>query len=139
MRVEALGVMVLALGIAVSAQTRPPASPQGRGGRPPATQPSPAARANPDTDPRAATARQLCGVCHPFETVVTIRRTRSQWEATVENMISRGARGTSAELATAIDFLAERYGLNAPPNRGGAGPPHQPLLGAQAAQKGRPL
>jgi mono/diheme cytochrome c family protein len=139
MRVEALGVMVLALGIAVSAQTRPPASPQGRGGRPPATQPGPAVRANPDTDPRAATARQLCGVCHPFETVVTIRRTRSQWEATVENMISRGARGTSAELATAIDFLAEHYGLNAAPDRGGAGPDDKPLVDAKAAEMGRPV
>jgi mono/diheme cytochrome c family protein len=139
MRFESIGVMVLALGVAVSAQTRPSGPAQGRRARPPATQPRPTARVNPDTDPRAATARRLCGVCHPFETVVSIRRTKSQWEATVENMISRGARGSSAELASVIDFLAEGYGLNAPANRGGAGPDDKPLVDPKAADMGRPV
>jgi mono/diheme cytochrome c family protein len=114
-------------------------SAQGRSARPVAQPPPTATRANPDTDPRAATARKLCGVCHPFETIVSIRRTRSQWEATVENMISRGARGTSAEFASVVAFLAESYGLNAPPNRGGAGPDDKPLVDSKAAEMGRPV
>src|SRR5215204_1176795 len=112
MRLQFIGVMVLAVGVSVAAQGR-----QGRGAPPPG-QPgaSPAGGQrgtpiNPATDPRAPTARRLCGVCHPFETVVAIRRTRAQWEATVENMIGRGARGTNAEFATVIDFLSEAYGL----------------------------
>src|SRR6185436_4116548 len=60
-------------------------------------------------DPREATARKLCTQCHPFENVVAIRRTRAQWEATVENMVGRGARGTQAEFSSVIDFLAEKY------------------------------
>src|SRR5215204_2757006 len=110
MRLQFIGVMVLALGVSVAAQGRqgrgaPPAQP---GGGPPAGR---GAAVNPQTDPRGPTARRLCGVCHPFETVVSIRRTRPQWEATVENMIGRGARGTNAEFATVIDFLSEAYGL----------------------------
>jgi mono/diheme cytochrome c family protein len=132
----ATGILVAALGVAVAAHFD---TAQGRRARPVAPPRPPAARANPDTDPRAATARTLCGACHPFETVVTIRRTRSQWEATVENMISRGARGTSAELASVIDFLSESYGLNAAPNRGGAGPDDKPLVDSKAAEMGRPV
>src|SRR5438552_3528351 len=104
MRLPLIGFMVAALGVAVAAQsTRPAAPAQGRGARPAAqTRPAPPGtpEVNPDSDPRAATARRLCGMCHPFETVTTIRRTRSQWEGTVENMIGRGARGTSAEFAS---------------------------------------
>src|SRR5436190_23083307 len=120
MRLEFIGVMVLAVGVGAAAQGRAGNPAQGRGARPPAPSSpnAPAAPAgqrgaavNPLTDPRAATARRLCGVCHPFETVVAIRRTKSQWEATVENMIGRGARGTSAEFASVIDFLSEAYGL----------------------------
>jgi cytochrome c oxidase cbb3-type subunit 3 len=143
MRFEFIGVIVLAVGIAVSGQgrgARPPAQPQPR----PNTPASPVApagqRANPQNDPRAATARRLCGVCHPFETVVAIRRTKSQWEATVENMIGRGARGTPAELATVIDFLSEAYGLSGgAPVRMAAGPDDKPLVDPKASEMGTPL
>src|SRR5258708_11162017 len=132
----ATGVLVATLGVAAAAHVD---TAQGRAARPVAQRPPTAARANPDTGPGAATARKLCGVWHPFETVVTIRRTGSQWEATVENMISRGARGTSAEFASVVAFLAESYGLNAPPNRGGAGPDDKPLVDSKAAEMGRPV
>ena len=88
-------------------------------------------------DPRAATARRLCGVCHPFETVVAIRRTKSQWEATVENMIGRGARGTPAEFATVIDFLRRPTGWAAAP--GPQRPPvrdDKPLVDPKASEMG---
>src|SRR5258708_7883298 len=132
----ATGILVATLGVAAAAHFD---SAQGRSARPVAQPPPTATRANPDTDPRAATARKLCGVCHPFETIVSIRRTRSQWEATVENMISRGARGTSAEFASVVAFLADSYGLNAPPDRGGARPDDKPLVDSKAAEMGRPV
>ena len=161
MRSEFIGVRVLALalalalGIGVSAQGRPfasarlsffaqargasrqaqprratPAAPAGQRGNP----------VNPQTDPRAATALRLCGVCHPFETIVAIRRTKSQWEATVENMIGRGARGTNAEFASVIDFLAEAYGLGGgAPVRTAAGPADKPLVDPKASEMGTPF
>jgi mono/diheme cytochrome c family protein len=142
MRFEFIGVIVLAVGVAVSGQgrgARPPAQPQPR--PTPASPVAPAGQpSNEQNDPRAATARRLCGVCHPFETVVAIRRTRSQWEATVENMIGRGARGTPAEFATAIDFLSEAYGLSgAGPVRMAAGPDDKPIVDPKASEMGTPL
>src|SRR5262245_37452275 len=90
-------------------------------------------------DPREATARRLCTQCHPFENVVAIRRTRSQWEATVENMVGRGARGSSDEFATVIDFLSEKYGLSGAVVRGSAGPDDKPLVDPKAVEIGEPL
>jgi cytochrome c oxidase cbb3-type subunit III len=132
MRAELIGVSILALALSIGV------SAQGRGVPPPAGQRGSAV--NPETDPRAATARRLCGVCHPFETVVTIRRTKSQWEATVENMIGRGARGTPAEFTSVIDFLAEAYGLGgSSPVRMAAGPDDKPLVDPKASEMGTPL
>lgn len=146
MRFALIGMLALTLGVAVSGQgraTRPPARPQ----PPPTTPASPAAPAAPagqpagvQEDARAATARRLCGVCHPFETIVAIRRTKSQWEATVESMIGRGARGTPAEFATVIDFLADAYGLGGgAPVRMAAGPDDKPLVDPKASEMGTPL
>jgi cytochrome c oxidase cbb3-type subunit 3 len=135
MRLQFIGVMVLALGVGVAAQGR--GAGQGRGGAPagPAAKP-----VDPLTDPRAATARRLCSNCHPYETVVAIRRTRSQWEATVEAMVGRGLRGTPAELATVTDFLADAYGLGGgAPVRMAAGPDDKPLVDPKASEMGKPV
>ena len=109
----------------------------------PAQQPGPKAPAptgtTPANDTREATARRLCTQCHPFENVIAIRRTRAQWEATVENMVGRGARGTQAEFASVIDFLAEKYGLSGTVVRGSAGPDDKPLVDAKAVEIAEPL
>ena len=135
MRLQLIVVMVLALGAGVAAQGR--GAGQGRGGAPAAQTPTPV---NPLTDPRAATARRLCGACHPYETIVAIRRTKSQWEATVENMVGRGAQGTPAEFATVIEFLSEAYGLGGgAPARMAAGPDDKPLVDPKAVEMGTPV
>src|SRR5262245_17298499 len=102
------GLFIVSLAVSAGAQRGAP--PRPAPSTPPAT---PAAAAVQGSDPREATARRLCTQCHPFENVVAIRRTRAQWEATVENMVGRGARGTQAEFSSVIDFLAEKYGLTA--------------------------
>jgi cytochrome c oxidase cbb3-type subunit 3 len=128
----AAGILVVTLAASVGAQRR---APQGRRGGPPG--PQPAAKTSSAAD--EATARRLCAICHPFEHVVAIRRTRAQWEATVESMVARGARGTSAELATVIDYLSENNGLGGPMVRGGAGPDEKPLVDPKASEMARPL
>lgn len=123
--------MIAILGVAVAAQSTPP--------RPPASAAQTPGRASTGPDPREATARGICGVCHPFEYVVAVKRTRAQWEATVENMVSRGARGTNAELTAVIDYLAESHVL-APSNvRSGAGPADKPMVDPKASEAARPL
>jgi cytochrome c oxidase cbb3-type subunit 3 len=137
----ALAIMVAALGTAIAGQTRPAQTPPPR----PAAQ-----RAPPQRPPAARTgqgdsgevvARRLCGVtCHPFENAVAIRRTRSQWEAVVEQMIGKGAKGTSAEFATVIDYLSANHTLTAGPVRGlAAGPNDKPLVDPKAAEMGQPF
>src|SRR5262245_56646945 len=92
----AAGLFVIALGGAIAAQGRgasqapPPQTPAGRGATP---------RPASGADPREAIARRICAQCHPFEFIVGVSRTRAQWEAVVENMVGRGARGTNAELS----------------------------------------
>jgi mono/diheme cytochrome c family protein len=135
MRFQFIGVVILALGVGVAAQGR--GAGQGRGGAPAA---QPAKPIDPLTDPRAATARRLCATCHPFETVVAIRRTRSQWETTVEAMVGRGLRGTPEELASVVDFLSEAYGLGGgAPARMAAGPDDKPLVDPKASEMGKPV
>jgi mono/diheme cytochrome c family protein len=139
MRLHFIGVMVLALGVGMAAQGRGggqgQGQGQGRGAAPAAPRPI-----DPLTDPRAATARRLCGACHPYETVVAIRRTRAQWETTVEAMVGRGLRAAPEELATVTDFLSEAYGLGGgAPARMAAGPDDKPLVDPKASEMGKPV
>ena len=129
----AAGLFVVALVASVGAQRPAPATQA-------PTRPPAAAATSSGADPREATARKLCTQCHPFENVIAIRRTRSQWEATVENMTGRGARGTPEEFATVIDFLSDKYGLTAP-NTGGwsAGADDKPIVDAKAVSAAEPL
>jgi len=114
---------------------------QGQTAQPPSRRAQP--RASPAKSLPAdaeAVAKRICGTaCHPIEHATSIRRTRAQWEATVENMISRGARGTSAEFATVTDYLAANFGLTASPVRGAAGPDDKPMVDPKAAEMGKPL
>jgi len=127
----AAGVFAVALATSVSAQRQAPAPRQG-----PPVEPL-VATGGPD--PREATARRVCGLCHPFETVIAIRRPRAQWQATVENMVGRGARGTPEELASIVDFLSDHYSLGGPVVRGGAGPDDKPLVDPKAVEAAEPL
>jgi mono/diheme cytochrome c family protein len=92
-------------------------------------------------DAREATARRLCATCHPFENIIAIRRTHAQWQATVENMVSRGARGTNEEFASVVAFLSEKYGLTSAANRGdmGMGPDDKPIVDPKAVDIAKPL
>lgn len=132
MRLELAGLLIATLGVAAATQSAPPAPPPA----PPAQTPAPASTGS---DPREATARAICGLCHPFESVVAIRRTRAQWEATVENMVGRGARGTNAELTAVIDYLSESHVLTPSSVRSGAGPADKPMVDPKASEAARPL
>ena len=96
--------------------------------------PSPAAESG------EAVTRRVCGtVCHNFEHVITVGRTRPQWEATVENMIGRGAKPTSAEVATILEFLSTSYTLSPTTIRGGVGPRDKPMVDPKAVERAGPL
>ena len=68
------------------------------------------------------TFQKVCGACHPVETVTGQRRTRSQWQDSINAMVARGAKGTDAELSAILDYLAANFGPNsAPPTVAGGG------------------
>lgn len=53
----------------------------------------------------------VCGKCHPIERVTAMRRTRSQWEETIDAMITtRGAQITDEEYETILPYLTREFG-----------------------------
>jgi hypothetical protein len=56
--------------------------------------------------PHAITAR-LCSGCHSLQVVMDTPRDYDAWHDTVQNMIDRGARGTSDEFAQVMQYLFE--------------------------------
>jgi mono/diheme cytochrome c family protein len=57
--------------------------------------------------PGRETFTRICSVCHPAEIVLGRGMTREQWGGIVSNMISRGAKGSDAEFAEIVDYLAK--------------------------------
>ena len=99
-----------------------------------------AGQAPPAAASAEAVTRRVCGtVCHNFEHVITVGRTRPQWEATNENMIGRGAKATSAEVAAIIDFLSTTRTLSPKTIRGGVGPRDKPRVDPKAVERAVPL
>lgn len=132
----ATAVFSAALGVAIAGQAKPTATPPQR---PTQARPAPVRPAAATAAGEAAT-RKVCGTaCHGFEHVITVGRTRAQWEATIENMIGRGAKATSAEVASILDFLSSAHTLAPTTIRGGVGPLDKPLVDPKAAALAKPL
>ena len=73
--------------------------------------PARGAQAQPQEGPPAREVLQkVCGTCHALERVTASRRSRAQWEETMDKMISLGAKGTDEELATILTYLVRQYG-----------------------------
>jgi cytochrome c5 len=68
--------------------------------------PAPGGGAGP-TDARAI-IKERCTVCHTSERIAPGKHDRAGWESTVDRMIDKGAKLSSAERATLLDFLAKR-------------------------------
>ncbi len=53
-----------------------------------------------------AVAQKVCSACHTLESVTATRRSRAEWQETIDKMITlQGAKGTPAEFATVLDYL----------------------------------
>jgi competence protein ComEA len=50
-----------------------------------------------------------CGSCHGLDVVVSQHATKDGWASIVDYMVSRGASGTPAEIATIVDYLAKNF------------------------------
>jgi len=109
-----------------------------------------AALAQPPAGPPPA-FQKVCGECHAIETVTSQRRTRAQWQESINSMIERGAKATDQEFALILDYLTAQYGPASPGgrgvvpegrgrNRGAAfspGPADKQVIDEAAANRGR--
>jgi len=67
-----------------------------------------AAQTLPD-GPGKAVVEKMCTPCHDLDNVVRTRMTKERWSATVDDMVSRGATGTDAEIEQVVAYLAEHF------------------------------
>jgi len=63
----------------------------------------------PEGTGRAAFQR-ICGVCHSVNVATSQRMTRAEWSGVVNDMVSRGAQGTSGELESIVNYLSTNFG-----------------------------
>ena len=63
----------------------------------------------PDGPSKALTER-VCTPCHGLENVVRARMTKERWGQVVDDMVSRGATATDAEVDQIVDYLAANFG-----------------------------
>jgi competence protein ComEA len=52
---------------------------------------------------------RICGVCHDSTTAAAVRLSRAGWEATIDDMLARGAMATDEEYVLILDYLATNF------------------------------
>jgi hypothetical protein len=62
--------------------------------------------------PGKAAFEKTCVGCHDAAQATSTRRMRADWERIIDDMVSRGANGTDAELQAITDYLAKNFGKN---------------------------
>src|SRR5260370_10213912 len=65
--------------------------------------------------PGKAVVERMCKSCHGLENVVRGKRTRDKWSEIVDDMFSRGAKGSDSEIDQVIDYLCAHFGADAAP------------------------
>ena len=69
-----------------------------------------------DTSPRLpdapgkAVVMKTCTPCHEIDSVIASRRTKIDWQQSVDDMIGRGAEGSADEMNAVIEYLVRYFG-----------------------------
>lgn len=61
--------------------------------------------------PGQALVQAKCSGCHQVSIVANKRQDADHWAATVDQMISRGAKVSDAEYDGVVDYLAKNFGV----------------------------
>jgi glucose dehydrogenase len=69
-----------------------------------------------------AAVERMCTPCHGLSVVTATRRSKSEWQDVVANMIRRGASGSNEETAQVIQYLATHFGEASRPSSRSAVP-----------------
>jgi competence protein ComEA len=73
-----------------------------------------AAQSNLPDDPAKPVVEKVCGGCHGFAVFTESRGSKDHWDEIVQNMVSRGAEGTDAELDQVVSYLTRYFGPDNP-------------------------
>jgi len=79
-----------------------------------AAQPGGTSQALPEGSGREQVQR-MCTVCHSLSVVTAQRMSRDHWHQEVEDMVSRGAKGTPDEITLTVNYLATYFGTKESP------------------------
>jgi len=63
--------------------------------------------------PGKAVVERMCKSCHGLDNVVRGKRTRDKWSEIVDDMVSRGAKGSDSEIDQVVDYLCAHFGAEA--------------------------
>lgn len=102
-------IVVFALGGRPATQA-PAAKPALPKPAPTAAAPTGSAAASLPAGPGRDLVAQACTACHGLSTVTNVRADKDGWNATVNEMVGRGAQLTDQQLATVVAYLAKHFG-----------------------------
>jgi cytochrome c5 len=74
---------------------------------------SPAIADDLPAGPGADVVQRSCSMCHALDHVTQIRKSRSDWENTVNLMLTYGLQISDDDRQKVIDYLSATYGLGA--------------------------
>jgi quinohemoprotein amine dehydrogenase alpha subunit-like protein len=57
----------------------------------------------------------VCTVCHDLTRIVSKRRTKEEWNDTIDKMAARGAMASDEEFETIVTYLTKNFGKDQPP------------------------
>lgn len=76
---------------------------------------TPLAHAQLPDGPGKSETERICSQCHELARSISLRQDRAGWEATVNQMVSLGAKATDKETAAVIDYLSTHYAADEVP------------------------
>lgn len=88
--------------------------------------------------------RRMCSSCHNASTATNQRKTPTDWNSTVHDMVTRGAQGSAADIESVVVYLSANFGTDKPRAVGSVGvqaPAVEKtvMLGAAEVAKGNEL
>ncbi|HWD00767.1 MAG TPA: helix-hairpin-helix domain-containing protein [Candidatus Sulfopaludibacter sp.] len=59
--------------------------------------------------PGKAETQKICSQCHELDRSISLRQDHAGWQATLDKMVTLGAKGTDQEFQLVVDYLAAHY------------------------------
>ena len=91
---------VLATSVLLAQEPAPGAAPQA----------APGAQLALATGPGADVFQRVCVLCHPADRIVSVRKTKTEWEEVLDKMITKGAQLNDDNYGSIEEYLLRNYG-----------------------------